>query len=236
MFSESTKPHAASRPLTVVLVDDHPILRDGLRLLLESAGNIRVIGEAENGLQAVQRVKKLRPDLVILDLAMPVLNGKEAARQIIASVRETKVLVLSSYSEDQYVSDMIKIGVCGFLVKQSAAVEIFQAIQEIRKGNRFFSATISRRLAIQARRTLALHGSAHGGWACAALTPRETQVLQLLAESHGNKGIASLLEISVKTVEKHRQQVMNKLNLHDIAGLTRYANAQGMIQPTASGF
>jgi DNA-binding NarL/FixJ family response regulator len=235
MFSASTNPNAAARQLTVVLADDHPIFREGLRLLLESAGSIRVIGEAENGLQAVQRVKKLRPDLVILDLAMPVLNGKEAARQIIESVRQTKVLILSSYSEDHYVRDLIEIGVCGFLLKQSAAAEIFEAIQEIRKGNRFFSAPISKRLAIQTRRTLALHGSANGGPASAALTPRETQVLQLVAEGHRNKGIASVLGISIKTVEKHRQQVMNKLNLHDVAGLTRYAILQGMLPTESAG-
>jgi DNA-binding NarL/FixJ family response regulator len=234
MSSAFTSISAVSRPITVVLADDHNILREGLRLLLESTAEIQVIGEAENGLQAVKRVKDLIPDIVILDLAMPILNGKDAARQILKAVPQTKVLILSSYADDQHVQDLIQTGVAGYLLKQSAAPEIIRAVHEVKKGNRFFSEPIAKRLSTQARKGATAHRPIEEVFN-SSLTPREIQVLQLIAEGYPNKGIAPILGISIKTVEKHRQQVMDKLNLHDIASLTRYAIAQGMIRPPGSG-
>lgn len=218
-------------PITVVLADDHNIVREGLRLLLESSGNIQVVGEAENGRQAVQKAKELRPDVIVLDLAMPLLNGMEATRQIVKEVPEVKVLILSSYSDDERVQQLLKSGAIGYLVKQTAATDLITAVHEAKKGNSFLSPSISKRLADNQRQTFVTGGGVAKKSSNQALTPREAEVLQLIAEGYPNKQIAAELSISIKTVEKHRQQVMNKLNLHDIAGLTRHALSHGIIEP-----
>jgi DNA-binding NarL/FixJ family response regulator len=220
------------RKISVVLADDHTIVRQGLRLLLESADDIKVIGEVDNGREAVQAAKKLKPDVIVLDVVMPTLNGVEATRQIAKEVPETKVLILSSYSDDERVLQLIEEGATGYLVKQTAGNDLLMAIREAYKGNAFFSPSISRRLLQQCRETFANGGvvKKRGN----ILTTREAEVLQLIAEGHPNKQIADQLSISIKTVEKHRQQVMNKLNIHDIAGLTRYAISKGMIETNAA--
>jgi len=216
------------KKITVLLADDHTIVREGLRLLLESADDIKVVGEVENGREAVQMARKLKPDVVVLDVVMPTLNGVEATRQITRQVPETKVLILSSYSDDERVLQLIEEGATGYLVKQTAGNDLLIAIREAHKGNAFFSPSISKRLLQQCRETFANGGvvKKRGN----ILTTREAEVLQLIAEGHPNKQIADQLSISIKTVEKHRQQVMNKLNIHDIAGLTRYAVSKGMIE------
>lgn len=224
-------PAPAAGPITVVLADDHNIVREGLRLLLEASGTIKVVGEAENGRQAVQKAKELRPDVLVLDLAMPILNGMEATRQIVKEVPEVKVLILSSYSDDERVQQLLSSGAIGYLVKQTAANDLLTAVQEAKKGNRFLSPAIAKRLADAQRQTFASGGGAPQKKPRHELTPREAEVLQLIAEGFPNKQIAAELSISIKTVEKHRQQVMNKLNLHDIAGLTRHALSHGIIEP-----
>lgn len=224
-------PATGATPITVVLADDHNIVREGLRLLLEASGSIRVIGEAENGRQAVQKAKELRPDVLVLDLAMPILNGMEATRQIVKEAPDVKVLVLSSYSDDEKVQQLLSSGAIGYLVKQTAANDLLTAVHEAKKGNRFLSPAIARRLAETQRQTFANGGGAPPKKNRQELTPREAEVLQLIAEGFPNKQIAAELSISIKTVEKHRQQVMNKLNLHDIAGLTRHALSHGIIEP-----
>src|SRR5690349_8386607 len=216
--------------IKVLLADDHTVVRQGLRSLLVVEPDIEVVGEAENGRQAVQMAKNLGPDVVIMDIAMPQLNGLEATRQIIKEGLPTKVLVLSSYSDDEYVHRLTEAGAAGYLIKQTAATDLVKAIREAVKGNAFFSPSISRRLLDRYRdaymkgRPIKIHGE--------QLTSRELEVLQLVAEGKVNKQIASDLSISIKTVEKHRQQVMNKLNIHDVAGLTRYAIARGIIEST----
>jgi len=214
----------------VLLADDHTIVREGLRLLLESADDIKVVGEVENGREAVQMAKKLKPDVVVLDVVMPTLNGVEATRQITKEVPTTKVLILSSYSDDERVLQLIEEGATGYLIKQTAANDLIKAIREAFKGNAFFSPSISKRL-LDYYREAYLKGKPikkHGE----QLTSRELEVLQLVAEGKVNKQIAADLCISIKTVEKHRQQVMNKLNIHDVAGLTRYAISRGIIEST----
>ena len=215
----------------VLLVDDHTIVRQGLRILLEAEQDITVVGEAETGRQALVMTRKLQPDIVVMDIAMPGLSGLEATRQIVKEKPATKVLVLSSYSDDEYVQQLTEAGAVGYLLKQTAAAELIQAVRETMKGNAYFSPAISRRLLDQYRETL-LGGGASRKRAD-LLTTREAEVLQLIAEGKPNKYIASELCISVKTVEKHRQQVMNKLNIHDIAGLTRYAISKGIIENSA---
>jgi DNA-binding NarL/FixJ family response regulator len=216
------------RKISVLLVDDHTVVRQGLRYLLCREPDIEVVGEAENGRQAVQMAAQLKPDIVVMDLAMPQLNGVEATRQIIADATPSKVLILSSYADGEYVEQLGEMGVSGYLVKQAAAEDLIRAVREISQGNAFFSPSISKTLLDFYR------GNSVGGRPLAQrgepLTSREQEILQLVAESRLNKEMAGALNLSIKTVEKHRQSLMNKLNIHDIAGLTRYAIEQGIVE------
>lgn len=214
--------------IRVLLADDHNVVREGLRLILESAPDIQVVGEVENGRQAVQMAKKLQPDVVVMDVVMPTLNGVEATRQLLKESPTSKVLVLSSYSDDDRVQQLIEAGATGYLIKQTAANDLLAAIREAHKGNAYFSPNISKRLLEQCREQLSGGGTVKRKGS--KLTSREAEVLQLIAEGYANKQIADELSISIKTVEKHRQQVMHKLNLHEVASLTRYAVAQGIIE------
>jgi DNA-binding NarL/FixJ family response regulator len=212
----------------VLLADDHTVVRQGLRALLSAQEDIDIVGEAENGRQAIQLVKKLLPHVAVIDIAMPVLNGLEATRQINRAVPSTKVLILSSYSDDEYISQATEAGAVGYLVKQTAGNELLKAIREAHCGNAYFSPAIAKRLRDQCREAFA--GGQPTRKRTDYLTTREAEVLQLIAEGRANKQIAAELCISIKTVEKHRQQVMNKLNIHDVAGLTRHAIAKGIIE------
>jgi len=215
------------RKISVLLVDDHPVVRQGLRALVEPEEDIEIIGEAENGRQAVALARQAPPDVVVMDVAMPLLNGLEATRQILKGVPGAKVLVLTSYGDEECVEQLMQAGAAGFLVKQSAANDLLNGIREVQRGNAFFSAAIARRLRDQGREAFT---SGQPGRKAGELTSREAEVLQLIAEGFGNKQIARELSISIKTVEKHRQQVMNKLNIHEVAGLTRYAITKGMVE------
>ena len=218
------------KKIGVLLVDDHAVVRQGLRALLEAEGDIAVVGEAKNGREAVVWTKKTLPDVVVMDVAMPGMNGLEATRQIMRNVPSTKVLVLTSYGDDDCVAQLLEAGATGFLVKQTAAGDLLKAIREVRGGNAFFSPMIAKRLRQQSREAVM---GAHLGATTGRLTSREAEVLQLVAEGFANKQIAAELAISIKTVEKHRQQAMNKLNIHDIAGLTRYALSKGWVEGAA---
>jgi DNA-binding NarL/FixJ family response regulator len=211
----------------VLLVDDHTVVRQGLRALIQSEQDIEVIGEAENGRQAVTLARKTPPDVVVMDVAMPLLNGLEATRQILKSLPSTKVLVLTSYSDDECVQQLMQAGASGYLIKQTAANDLLKAIREVQRGNAFFSPSIAKRLRDQCREAFTVGQTPKKS---GELTAREAEVLQLIAEGFSNKQIAGELNISIKTVEKHRQQVMNKLNIHDVAGLTRYAISKGMVE------
>ena len=213
--------------ISVLLADDHTVVRQGLRVLLEAEGDIEVVAEAANGRQAVALARKTSPDVALMDLAMPVLNGLEASRQIRKSLPAIKVLVLTSYEDDDYVQQMVGIGVSGYLIKQTAANNLLEAIREVHRGGSFYSPSVNRRLPSLAREKAE---SPRLGAAGCNLTVREAEVLQLIAEGFPNKRIAAELDISIKTVEKHRQQVMNKLNIHDTAGLTRYSLSRGLLE------
>jgi len=216
--------------ISVLLVDDHVVVRQGLRALLEAEGDITVVGEAENGREALALARKTLPDIVIMDVAMPGLNGGEATRQILRSIPSTKVLVLTSYGDDDYVTQLMDAGALGYLVKQTAADDLLKAIREVKAGRTFFSPVIARRL--QQNRAAFMVGEPVPK--PGKLTSREAEVLQLVAEGMGNKQIAGELSISIKTVEKHRQQAMNKLNIHEVAGLTRYAISKGWVERGAA--
>lgn len=214
--------------ITILLAEDHTIVRQGFRLLLEAEADITIVGEAANGRQAVQLVKKLRPNIVIMDIAMPQLNGLEATRQIVRDCPSTRVLVLSCYSDDEYVNQLTEAGAAGYLLKQTAAADLIKAIREAKQGNAFFSPAISKRLIERYRETL-LKGFPVKK-EIDLLTSRQVEVLQLVAEGRPNKQIAAELNVSVKTVQNHRQQLMKKLDIHETAGLTRYAISKGIVK------
>lgn len=217
--------------IKVLLADDHTVVRQGLRALLEAEPDITVVGEAETGRLALRLTLKLLPDVVLMDMAMPLLNGLEATRQIIKEVPATKVLILSSYSDDEYVHQVTEAGAAGYLLKQTAATDLIRAIRECKSGNAFFSPAISKRLLEQCRE--AFMRGVPAATRTDRLTSREAEVLQMVAEGKINKQIAAELCISVKTVDKHRQELMKKLNIHDVAGLTRYALSKGIIESSA---
>ena len=217
-----------AKKITVLLAEDHAVVRQGLRTLLESEGHFAVVGQAETGREAIALAASLRPDVILMDIAMPVLNGLEATRQIVAANPKAKVLMLSAHSDDEYVERTTAVGAVGFLEKQTSAEILSRAIQEVAKGNAFFSPAIAKRRADVKKRSVDRDGLSQPNGM--RLTSRETEVIQLVAEGQANKQVAATLGISIKTVEKHRQHLMDKLNIHDTAGLTRYAIAQGIIE------
>jgi len=213
--------------ITVLLAEDHQIVREGFRSLLKHERDIEVIGEAADGREAVRLTRKLRPEVVVMDIAMPLLNGVEAARQIRKAFPDTKVLFLSAHSDDAYVEKVAVLGATGFLLKQTSSENLAVAIREVQKGNSFYSQSISKRVEKRSRKSKERGASAKSS---NRLSPREVEVLQLIAEGKPNKEVAAQLGVTFKTVDKHRQHLMSKLDIHDIAGLTRYAIAEGIIE------
>jgi two-component system, NarL family, nitrate/nitrite response regulator NarL len=215
------------KPITVLLAEDHEIVREGFRHLLGLEPDIEVVGEAETGREAVHLTRRLRPAVVVMDIAMPLLNGLEATRQIHKVCPGTKVLILSAHSDDAYIEQVEALGAAGFLLKQTSSHVLASAIREIQKGNTFFSPAVSKRLQAGPRY---LTGRAQSSTGKNRLSSREVEVLQLIAEGKPNKQIAAELGVSFKTIDKHRQHLMAKLNIHDTAGLTRYAISAGVIE------
>ena len=216
-------------PITVLLADDHTVVREGLRALLRAETDIEVVGEAKTGREAVKLAKELLPAVVVMDIAMPLLNGLEATRQILKALPATKIVVLSGHGDDAYVDQVIELGAVGYLIKKASALELSKAIRETYRGNTFFSPSVARRLRDVHQGSL--NGAAgRRKTRAAGLTSREVEILQLIAEGKANKQTAAELGISIKTVEKHRQRLMSKLDIHDTAGLTRYAIVAGIIE------
>lgn len=213
--------------IRVLIADDHAIVRTGLRLLIEAAGDMEVVGEAENGRQAVELAVKIQPRVVLMDLMMPVLNGEQATRQIAERAPKCKVLILSCHENVETMERLLMQGASGFLVKHTGSATVLKAIRELAEGHFYFNGGLCREL------LMSLHGRGPGQPPLEIpnqLSRREAEVLQLVAEGYPNKRIASMLDISIKTVEKHRQQVMNKLHVHNTAGLTRHAISRGMVE------
>ncbi len=212
--------------IRVLLAEDHTIVRKGLRSLLDDETEIEVVGEAEDGQQAIELVQRLQPDVVLMDITMPVLSGLEATRQIKKLLPQVKVVVLTVHSTEEYIFQILRAGASGYVVKQAAVSELVQAIQTVYRGNPFLSPSISRQVVEEyGRRAEAMEDKYD------RLTDREREVLQLIAEGRINREIAQLLHVTVKTVEAHRAHVMDKLGLHTTAELTRYALRKGMISP-----
>lgn len=209
-------------PIRVLLADDHPMVREGLRAILEREG-MNVVAEASNGHQALELAEKFRPDVAVLDLSMPLLNGIDAAREMGRVAPNTKTIMLTMHTERQFILEGLRAGARGFLMKSHSAEELVQAIRETSRGGTYFSSEVAR-AAVEACRT-------NGDAPADPLTPRERQVLQLVAESKTTKEIAVFLAISVKTVETYRARIMEKLGIHETAGVVRYAIRHGVVQP-----
>ncbi len=214
------------KPITVLLADDHTIVREGFRALLQLEADITVIGEARDGREAVELAVKLRPEVVVMDVAMPQLNGLGAARQIVEALPDTRVIMLSAYSDDPYIHRALAVGATGFLIKQASAQCLAKAIRAVKNGKSYFSPSIAKRIHDHPREA----GKPRAQKVGKGLTEREREVIQLISEGATNKQIAGELKISIKTVEKHRQRVMDKLNIRNTAGLTRYAIVHGIIE------
>ncbi len=210
--------------IKVLLAEDHTIVRKGLRSLLADESGIQVVGEAEDGQQAVQKTIQLLPDVVVMDITMPVLNGLEATRQIKKLCPQVKVVVLTVHTTAEHIFQILRAGASAYVVKQGAVNELIEAIQTACRGETYLSPAISRQLVDEYGRRAEAMADRYE-----RLTSREREVLQMIAEGRTNREIAGLLHITVKTVEAHRAHLMDKLGLRSIAELTRYALHKGMI-------
>jgi len=210
----------------ILLADDHTMMRADLRILLEKYTKLEVIEETDNGRQAVERSASLSPDVVVMDVGMPMLNGIEATKQIVSQCPDTRVIILSMHSDETYVMRALQAGARGYLLKDSAAVELIGAIEAVSHGKSFFSPRVSRILAEDYARVLKQKGAVD---TYDLLTSREREILQLLAEGRTNKEVATALNISLYTVETHRGHILQKLNLHSSAELVLYAVRKGVI-------
>lgn len=214
--------------IRVLLADDHTIVRQGLRALLDSQEDIEVVGEAEDGRQAFEKTKELIPDIVIIDITMPNLNGIEATRQIKKLNPEIKVLVLTVHDNEEYIHQILQAGASGYLLKESAVTDLVSAINAVKKGGIFLSPAISK-VVVKDYIRHAEEGTGDFD-SLNILTNREREVLQLIAEGHTNREVAHLLKLSVKTVDVHRSHIMEKLNIHDVTGLVKYSIRKGLIK------
>jgi DNA-binding NarL/FixJ family response regulator len=213
------------KPLRVILADDHTLVRAGLRVLLEKLPGVEVVGEASDGRGVLKLVAAQRPDLVVMDIAMPGLNGLEAAARMAKEFPGVRVIILSMHDNDEYVWRALKAGVAGYLLKKAATAELAAALQRVARGETYLSQEISARLP----KSFFLDGIGKRKTPLELLTGRQREVLQLIAEGQNTKGIAEMLKLSAKTVEYHRMKLMNCLNVHDVSGLVRFALRVGLI-------
>lgn len=209
----------------LLLVDDHPIIRSGLRMLFQAEPSLTIVGEADSGAAGIAMVEQLHPDVVIMDVAMPGMNGIEATRRIKAVSPETTVLALTMHEDEQYFFEMLNAGASGYIPKRAAPDDLVSAIKVVAKGNVFLYASLARFLI----RDMADRAEAEPQTGEDVLTAREREVLTLIADGYTNREIADTLVISVKTVERHRENIMAKLDIHNRVELVRYAIKKGMI-------
>lgn len=206
--------------IRVVLADDHAIVRQGIKAVLEMQG-FDVVGEASDGQEAIRLCENLQPEVAVLDITMPLLNGIDATREIVKVAKKTKVILLTMHADDEYVLQGLRAGIVGYLLKTNATAELALAIRAALKGERYLGSTITPRILEQNRAT---EGSQD------PLSARERQVLQLVAEGNTTKEIGAILSISTKTADSHRSNIMNKLNIHDTASMVRYAVRHGLVR------
>jgi two-component system, NarL family, response regulator NreC len=213
--------------LRILLADDHVVMRTGLRMVLEKQPDFEVVGEADNGRQAVTQVQSLQPDIAVLDITMPELNGIDAAAQIAASCPKTSTVMLSMNSDESYVLRALKAGAKAYLLKDSAEADLITALRAVKAGKSFFSPAVSRTLLEDYTRQMRQRGIEDS---YELLSAREREILQLIAEGKGNKEIAGLLSLSLHTIETHRTHILQKLNLHSVADIILYAVRKGIIR------
>lgn len=211
--------------IRILLVDDHQILRDGLRLLIEQHGDMQVVGEAVDGLSAIRLASKLTPDVILMDITLPAVNGIDATQEILKNHPHLKIIALSMHSDRRMVARMLSVGAVGYLLKESAFEELIQAIRTVVKGGTYLSPTIAQTVVEEMKRAA---GAVAGDTVFTILSQREREVLQLIAEGQATKQIAAKLCVSTKTVETHRRQIMEKLQLFSLADLTKYAVREGL--------
>jgi len=214
-----------NEPIRLLIVDDHPIVRRGMRMCLSSHARIMVIGEAGDGREALSKARELKPDLILMDIDMPQMNGLAVTDLLRREMPEIKVLILSMYSNTEYVMRIIQSGARGFVLKESPPEEVIHAIEVVQAGGSHFSPEVAR---VALNQVVRGH-SGDSATPVARLTNREREVLLYIADGFSNKEIASQLDIGVRTVETHRERIMRKLDIHSIAGLTRFAIAQGLV-------
>jgi DNA-binding NarL/FixJ family response regulator len=212
----------------VVLADDHSVVRQGLRAWLERSGYVQVVGEAADGREAVAIVEQLQPDVVIMDIAMPMLNGIDATAQITRRNPDTKVIILSMHADESYILRALGAGAKGYLLKESTETDVLPAVQSVRDGKPYFTPSIARLLLEDYMRTLKQNNLQDS---YDLLTEREREVLQLLAQGKSNKEVAQVLDLSPHTIDSHRTNMMQKLNLHNTAEIVLYAVRKGIIVP-----
>jgi DNA-binding NarL/FixJ family response regulator len=208
----------------LLLVDDHWLVRASLKSLLEDFAGVDVVAEASNGREAMDQIVQHRPDLILMDISMPELNGVEATRRIVDQHPDVRVIVLSMHADEEHVLRALRAGASGYVLKGSAPRELELAIDAVARGQIFLSPAISRQIM-----EIYLNRSAEKSSVLDQLTPRQREILQLIAEGHSSKQIAQMLDTSVKTIESHRASLMERLDIHDIAGLVRYAVRNGLV-------
>ncbi len=211
-------------PISILLADDHTLVRAGIRALIEQLPTVKVVGEAKDGREALRLVKERKPDLILMDVAMPGLNGLEATARVSKEFPDVRVIILSMYANEEYVREAINAGAAGYLVKRSAATELERAITAVARGEKYFSPLVSAHVNRDRDGRLSVDRAF-----IERLTPRQREILQLVAERHSTKDIAGILSISIKTVETHRAQLMERLDIHDVPGLVRFAIKAGLV-------
>jgi DNA-binding NarL/FixJ family response regulator len=207
----------------IIIVDDHPILLQGIRKLLEAEPGYQVVGEASDGIEGVELIKRLKPDIAITDITLPGMNGLDIARSVASASPRTRIILLTMHKESPYVIEALNTGVHGYVIKTEASADLLRAIKDATRDRMYFSPMISQ-IVVDAYRNKDSPDSD-------PLTPREREVLQLIAEGQKTKQVAATLGISLKTAESHRTHLMKKLDIHDTAGLVRYAVRRGIIHP-----
>ena len=215
---------SAKRRIRLLLVDDHPIVLEGIKLHLSAQSEFDVVGEAANGHEAIRQARRLQPDIILMDISMPQMNGIQAMTTLRQTVPHAKILVLTMHDNREYITQMIRLGARGYILKNTSPAELTRAIQLVHSGEVYFSPSVSRVLLDEVASRHAPRGAALG-----KLSARDREVLVQIAEGQSNKDIASQLGVSVRTVETHREHIMRKLAIRTVAGLTRYAIAQGMV-------
>ncbi|HEY7160238.1 MAG TPA: response regulator transcription factor [Acidobacteriota bacterium] len=211
------------KQIGLVIADDHTLLRDGMRALLDSTDGIKVVAEANDGLEVMEQVKKHQPDVVLMDIGMPRMNGLDATKLITQNYSNTRVLIISMHANEEYVLRALRAGAAGYILKESRKQELLHAIETVASGGTYLSPKVSRHVIDNYVQSVGAHKSP-----LEKLTPRQRETLKLIAEGRSSREIASMLDLSIKTVETHRTQLMERLDIHDVAGLVRFAIKSGL--------